>query len=110
MRAQSVPASQHREEVFGKRRAEDRVGLVDRDHAGAVEGLQDVPLDIARAILRVRVAGVPFLPDRVWQLELLGNRRGKAAEEQRGISFRGLIDQLKVEQRDTLALIESRFD
>jgi len=59
--------------------------------------LQDLPLHVSRAVLRVRVPGIPLLPDGVGQLELLGNRRGEAAKEQRGVGLRRLIDQLEVE-------------
>ena len=85
MRAQAVPAPKHGEEIRGERRPEDRVGLVDGDHAWRTEWLQDLPLHVARAVLRVREPGIPQLVDAIGQLQLFGDRGGEAAEEQVGV-------------------------
>ena len=106
---QAVPAAQHGEEIVGEIRAEDRVRLVDRQHAWRVQRLQDLPLDVAGAVLRVGEPVVPELVDRVGELELLGDRRGESPEEEIGVRLRLFVDQLEVQQRDLLADVERRL-
>jgi hypothetical protein len=69
-----------------------------------------VLLEVARAVLRVRVAGIPERLHAVCQVELFGHPRREAAEEDRRVFLAVLIDELKIEERDALAGSVARVD
>ena len=111
MRPQAVPAPEHGEEVRGERRAEDRIGLVDRDHTRCVQRLQDLPLDVARAVLRVREARRPTRSSTMSGSSSCSAMEDANRRKKRSASaFDLFVDQLEVEQRDPLAEIEAGFD